>query len=219
MTSRTDVADASADDAADDAADRASERPQYDTGLILALPELAAFTSQWRATSYAPDHPGLPIERRFPPHVTLLAPWAPADDADALSRLRAVGARSQPLELVFDTAELFPESGVVWLAPRPQPALAALLDDVLSTFPEHPPYGGRHEDVIAHLTVSADGGPTVLAQVRAALAEHGPVTASTDRICVFARGDDDVWRQSAAVVLGGDPDGHGQRRSQPDAIA
>ena len=178
------------------------ERPQYDTGLILALPELAAFTSPWRATSYAPDHPTLPIERRFPPHVTLLAPWAAADDGEALERLRAVARRGRPLRIDFAAAEMFPEAGVVYLVPTPTPALSELFDDVLAAFPDHPPYGGLHDTVVPHLTVSADGGAEQLAQVRAALAQQGPVSAQTDRICVFGRGDDDVWRQSASVVLG-----------------
>jgi 2'-5' RNA ligase len=177
-------------------------RPQYDTGLILALPELAAFTSPWRATSYAPDHPTLPIERRFPPHVTLLAPWAAADDDEALERLRAVARRGRPLRIEFAAAEIFPGSGVVYLAPTPTPALSALFHDVHAAFPDHPPYGGIFDVVVPHLTVSADGSADQLDQVRAALAEHGPVSAETDRICVFGRGDDDVWRRSASVVLG-----------------
>ncbi|WP_162248025.1 2'-5' RNA ligase family protein [Angustibacter sp. Root456] len=177
-------------------------RPQYDTGLILALPQLAAFTSPWRSTSYVPGHPALPIERRFPPHVTLLAPWAPADDGEALERLRAVAQRGRPLRIEFTAADLFPESGVVYLTPTPTAELTELFDDVLATFPDHPPYGGLHDTVVPHLTVSADGGPAQLAQVRAALAEHGPVWAETDRICVFGRGDDDIWRQTASVVLG-----------------
>ncbi|MGN6613168.1 MAG: 2'-5' RNA ligase family protein, partial [Angustibacter sp.] len=160
------------------------------------------FTSPWRATSYAPHHPTLPNERRIPPHVTQLAPRAATDDGEAHERLREVSRRAQPLRIEFAAAEIFPDSGVVYLAPTPSPALTALFDDVHAAFPDHPPYGGIFDDVVPHLTVSADGGPAQLAQVRAALAEQGPVSAETDRICVFGRGDDDVWRQSASVVLG-----------------
>jgi 2'-5' RNA ligase len=196
---------ASTDEVADEGTDQTTdtrERNAYDTGLILALPQLAAFTSRWRATSYAPDHPDLPIERRFPPHVTLLTPWAPADDEGALERLHQVAARSQPLELEFASAEMFADSGVVWLRPQPQAGLTALLADVLATFPEYPPYDGAHDDVVAHLTVSAAGGPAVLADVRAALVAHGPVRADVDRICVFARDADSIWRQVRAARLG-----------------
>lgn len=195
-------------------------RPQYETGLILALPELAAFTSRWRATSYAPDHPGLPIERRFPPHVTLLTPWAAAGDAEAMARLRAVASAAQPLELEFAVADMFSDAGVVYLEPTPDPALTALFDALLEAFPEHPPYEGRFDTVVPHLTVSADGSVQVLTEVQAALAEHGPLRTGVDRICVFGRSDDDVWRQTAAVALGsGDLLEGCVQLPQPDAIA
>ncbi len=179
------------------------ERGRFARGLILSLPGLAEFTARWRSTSYAPDHPTLPIERRFPPHVTLLTPWAAPDDGAALERLRAVAGRSAPLRLRFSTADSFPESRVVWLRPDPEPSLTALLTDVLTSFPEYPPYEGRHPEPTLHLTVSADGGPELLHEVRRALAEDGPVEHDVDRISVFARDDDDVWREAAWVPLGG----------------
>ncbi|WP_426562205.1 2'-5' RNA ligase family protein [Angustibacter sp. McL0619] len=175
---------------------------RFTTGLLLALPELAEFTSPWRSTSYAPDHPGLPIERRFPPHITLLTPWASAQDDDAMSRLRSVAARHQPLDLMFADAEIFDGSQVVWLRPATDPALDALLADVLTTFAEFPPYEGAHPEPTLHLTVSADGDRVVLDQVRRALQDRGPLRAPATRLSVFARGEDDVWSQTAAVPLG-----------------
>ncbi|GAB3597466.1 hypothetical protein GCM10027446_25570 [Angustibacter peucedani] len=179
------------------------ERGRFSRGLILSLPGLAEFTSRWRSTSYAPDQPALSIERRFPPHVTLLAPWAEPDDAAALERLRQVAERSAPLRLRFSTADRFEGTGVVWLRPDPEPLLDALLADVLTTFPEYPPYDGLHPEPTLHLTVSADGGPDLLAEVRAELATSGPVEHDVDRISVFARDEDDVWREAAWAPLGG----------------
>jgi 2'-5' RNA ligase len=180
----------------------AGARDRFATGLILPLPELAAFTSRWRSTSYAADQPSLSIERRFPPHVTLLAPWAMPDDVTAMARLGAVAARFAPLRLTFGSAEMFAGSGVVWLRPEPGAEVGALMAALLEAFPEYPPYDGVHDEPIAHLTVSADGDETVLEQVRAALTEHGPVSGRADRISLYARDDDDVWRESAWVPLG-----------------
>jgi 2'-5' RNA ligase len=178
------------------------ERASYSRGLILALPGLAEFTTRWRSTSYAPDHPTLPLERRFPPHVTLLTPWAEPDDADALERLRAVAGRSRPLRLRFGSADQFAGTGVVWLRPDPDPSLTALLDDVLAAFPEYPPYDGQHPEPTLHLTVSADAGPGVLEQVRRALAAAGPLEHDVDRVSVVARDDDSIWREATCVPLG-----------------
>lgn len=178
-------------------------RDHFTSGLLLSLPGLAEFTSRWRATSYAPDHPTLPLERRFPPHVTLLTPWAQPDDHRALERLRAVAERSHPLRLRFSEADEFAGSGVVWLRPDPEPLLTELLRDVLAAFPEYPPYDGEHPEPTLHLTVSADGGPELLGQVRAALAAGGPEQQEVDRISVFARDGDSIWREAAWVPLGG----------------
>ena len=70
-------------------------------------------------------------------------------------------------------------------------------------FPEYRPYDGLHPEPTLHLTVSADGGPELLEQVRDALRSGGPVEHEVDRISVFARDDDSVWREAAWVPLGG----------------
>ena len=172
------------------------------TGVIVALPELAAFTSPWRSTSYAPDHPTLSIERRFPPHVTMLSPFAKHDDDGALARLRRVAERHEPFDLVFTHAEQFGPGGAVWLVPEPADVVQGLLDDVLAAFPEYPPYEGEHPDPTPHLTVTAVGDDSTLRQVRAALAGRGPITARVSELGVWQRGDDDVWRPAASAPLG-----------------
>ncbi len=173
-----------------------------ETGLLIALPELAAFTSRWRASSHAPGHPGLTIERRFPPHLTLLTPWLDPQHPQALARARAVAARHPPMRLSFTEVRTFNDGRVVWLVPEPDESVRSLLDDVLAAFPECRPYGGAHQPVVPHLTVSADAGPGVLDEVRSAIAEHGPLTAATDRISAYARDRDDVWRETFSVPLG-----------------
>lgn len=174
----------------------------HSTGVIVALPELAAFTAPWRSTSYAPDHPTLSIERRFPPHVTILSPFAKPDDDGALARLRRVAERHEPFDLTFTHAEQFGPSGAVWLVPEPADVVQGLLDDVLAAFPEYPPYDGLHRDPTPHLTVTAMGDGTILAQVRAALTGRGPITVAVTELGVWQRGDDDVWQPVATAHLG-----------------
>lgn len=174
----------------------------HTTGVIVAVPELAAFTFPWRSTSYAPDDATLSIERRFPPHVTVLFPFAEPDDADALARLRRVAEQYEPFDLVFSRAEQFGPGGAVWLVPEPADVVQRLLHGVLGAFPEYPPYQGRHPEPTAHLTVTAVGADDTLAQVRAALAEGGPLTAHVSELGVWQRGNDDVWQPAAAAPLG-----------------
>ena len=172
------------------------------TGVLLALPVLAGFTSPWRSTSYAPDQPAVSIERRFPPHVTVLAPFAPPADERAIVRLRAVAARHAALDLRFTTASQFGPDGAVWLVPEPREPVLALLTDVIDAFPDYPPYGGLHPDPVPHLTVTTDGDDDTLAQVRAALAEQGPLTARVSELGVWQRGCDEVGQLVATAPFG-----------------
>lgn len=173
------------------------------SGVIASLPELAAFTSPWRSTSYAPDHPTLPIERRFPPHVTVLTPFAAPDDAAAVARLRQVTERHASMQIVFSRVDQFGPGGAVWLVPEPVDAILGLVRDVIAAFPEHPPYEGLHPDPVPHLTVTTVGDAATLAQVRAALDQQGPLTVQVHELGVWYRGDDGVWQLAATAPLGG----------------
>jgi len=173
------------------------------SGVLLALPELAGFTSPWRSTSYAPDHPDMPIERRFPPHVTLLTPFAEGHDEAAFERLRRVAAQHAPLDLCFERVQQFGEGGAVWLVPEPADAVLALAQAVIDEFPEYPPYDGMFPDPVPHLTVTTVGDPSTLAQVRTALAEHGPLRVRVDELGVWQRSEDDVWQLVATATLSG----------------
>jgi 2'-5' RNA ligase len=177
--------------------------PLVESGLLLALPSLASFTGRWRATSLAPGHPPVPVERRFPPHLTLLIPWLDPTAPAALAQLQALAARHPPLRLVFREASTFDHGRVVWLVPDPSAALTSLLTDTLATFPQCPPYGGLHQEVIPHVTVSAESDPQTLPQVRAELARCGPLAAEVDCITVFAREPEQVWRGVAKLPLTG----------------
>jgi 2'-5' RNA ligase len=170
--------------------------------LLLALPELATFTARWRASSHASGHRGLAMERRFPPHLTLLTPWLDPQDPTALTRARDVAVRHSPMTLTFSEVRTFDDGRVVWLVPEPDETVRSLLSDILAAFPECLPYQGAHQPVVPHLTVSADAGPRVLDEVRAAIARHGPLNAGTDRISAYARDTDDIWREVSSVPLG-----------------
>ena len=174
----------------------------HQSAVLLALPQLAEFTHPWRATSYAPGHLDLPIERRFPPHLTVLVPWVEEPTSpEALARLRAAVDGHGPLDLEFARAGAFP-AGTVYLLPDPVDAVVALLERVHRAFPEHPPYDGVHDDVHPHLTVSVEGGRPLLAEVATALADQGPLRVTVDELTVWQRSDDDgIWTQVAAVPL------------------
>lgn len=87
-----------------------------------------------------------------PAHVTVLFPFLDSAAADA-EALREVFAPFAPFAFVLDRVERF-EAGTVWLHPEPSAPFEALTAAVWKRWPDHPPYGGIHDTVIPHLTVS-----------------------------------------------------------------
>lgn len=169
------------------------------SAVLVAVPELAAWTDRWRSVSVHRSS-GLSLAVQVPPHITVLVPWAVPDDSGALTRLAAVAGSLKPVEVGFGSAGAFP-NGTVFLEPSPD--LTPMLRAVATAFPEFPAYGGDHPDPHPHLTVSAEGGAEVLASVEAALAsEPPPPRVLIDHLHVYAPGDDGVWRECDRVRLG-----------------
>ena len=177
---------------------REDGRVAWESAVLVAVPELAAWTDPWR--SGAVGESGLSLAEQVPPHVTVLVPWARVDDAAALERLAEVAGSLEPVEVGFTSAGVFP-GGTVFLEPSPD--LGPMVRAVLRAFPEFPPYDGDHPDPHPHLTVSSAGGAAVLAEVEAALAAGPPPpSVLVDHLHVYAPEADGVWRERDRVRLG-----------------
>lgn len=169
------------------------------TGLVLvledALPALAAARRE-----LAPEL----CARGIPLHLTILYPFAPAAEVDAaLPRLDAVLGRHAPLAVELTAVETWP--GAVFADAAPSPRLRALLDDVLAAFPEHPPYGGEHDEVHPHVTlaVPTEGDEAaVAARARALLGDALPCTARVDGVALVEELEPARWRVREVRPLG-----------------
>lgn len=180
------------------------------------MPEVAAFVAPWRATSYASTAGARSGERRFPPHITLLAPFGGQGDPAALRTLRQVAARHEPFELRFTRVEQFP-GGAVWLVPEPVERVAALMLDVRAAFADLfadlPPDRSTSDEPpstdpamglapVPHLTVTVDAEPGTQARVQAALDAEGPLIAPVSTVGVWRRDGQQVWRLRHRAPLG-----------------
>jgi 2'-5' RNA ligase len=174
------------------------------TAILIAVPELAAFTERWRSVSYSSARPDLLLTELIPPHVTVLVPWVNDPKPEDVQRLVDAVAEVEPFELSFPTAGQFP-NGTVWLRPEPFDQVRELVRTVLAAFPECPPYGGEHPDPHPHLTISssAQGGTAVLADAKAALATESAPTVHLDDLTLWREADDQVWQLTGSVPLGG----------------
>lgn len=141
-----------------------------------------------------------------PAHVTVLYPFVPPTDVDddLINRLAAVFAAASPFDCTFDKCGWFGED-VLWLAPDRDQEFRDLTNGVAAEFPDYPPYGGEHDDVIPHLTVGDSRRGTV-DDLRAAEVEVGdrlPITARIEHALLIAGTDQpNSWHTVAELSLG-----------------
>jgi 2'-5' RNA ligase len=154
------------------------------SGLVVALPELESFIGHWRSR-YDAAVSGVPA------HITLLVPWVPpaeitVADLDAVAQL---AKSSRPFTVSFRDFGVFENPDgpdVYWLAPEPADEFLALIDDVVTCWPDYPPYEGAHgNDVTPHLTVSSTAAAIEVEEMLAAVRDLLPVTARADQISVL----------------------------------
>lgn len=97
----------------------------------------------------------------MPAHLTVLYPFADPLDLSLADRqrLRAVIAAQPSFEIGFSEVKRFPD--VLWLRPEPEAPLVALTEALAAAFPQYPPYGGRFDSIIPHLTVAQGPAPVL----------------------------------------------------------
>ena len=91
-----------------------------------------------------------------PAHVTVLYPFLPPDAVDRVARATlAAAVRTVPaFECSFATTRWF-DTDVVWLRPEPGEPFRRLTRAVWTAFPDHPPHGGAHGDLVPRLTIAS----------------------------------------------------------------
>jgi 2'-5' RNA ligase len=138
------------------------------------------------------------------PHVTVLFPFVPCAGLDdtVRGRLRAIAAGVGPFEVTFRRVRRF-DDGVVWIEPEPSEPFHRLTAAVAAAWPDHPPYEGRFDEVIAHLTVvEADAGTAPLEAIEAEAAALLPFTSRADRLELWCQDAAGRWRPRWRLPLG-----------------
>jgi 2'-5' RNA ligase superfamily len=171
-----------------------------DSALVVPIPEAEPVVGRLRL-----EH-DVVAARGVPAHVTVLFPFVPTPriDASVHARLRALFGTLPGFDYRFERVGRFGAT-TVYLAPEPARAFSALTDAVAACWPEHPPYGGAHAEVIPHLTVGdqlPDGvADHLVGEVRRALARHGPVTGTASEISLMTEDASARWSVSERYPL------------------
>ena len=93
--------------------------------------------------------------------------------------------------------------GVLRIAPEPRPVFDELLRQAADRWPEHPPYGGVHDQVVPHLTIGDNGDTDGCAAAAAAIGQALPIRCRVDSLEVWVGGSaSGSWRRLWSIPLG-----------------
>ena len=122
--------------------------PPAESALVVFVPEAEPAVRRFR--------------ERFDPsaaagcaaHITLLYPFKPPGEIDAGVRadLERCFAGVGPIRFSLGRTRRFP--GVLYLAPDPAEPFRRLTIAIAERYPETPPYGSRHADIVPHLSIA-----------------------------------------------------------------
>jgi hypothetical protein len=178
--------------------------PAWETALLVPVPAAEPAVGRHRARLDLAARDGVPA------HITVLYPFLPAAGIteSLLGSLGALFASVAAFEFVLDRVNWFGEE-VVWLGPRDPAPFTALTALASGAFPSCPPYGGRHAEVIPHLTIGHSGQPDDLRAAADSVRSSLPIDAVAAEVILMAGprpGTADTppgqWRTIANFPLG-----------------
>lgn len=136
------------------------------------------------------------VKRGIPFHLTLLYPFAPAEElSDAvMAEARSFFALREPIEFALTRVAAWPL--VVYAVPEPDDALLDCMHALHALFPAWPPYGGAFTEVLPHATLGEDvDGPVVQDEIERRLAPHLPRDYRAEAATLLEEYAPDRWRE------------------------
>jgi len=154
-----------------------------DTALICNVPEAERYISHYRER-YDPS-----ARRRVPAHVTILYPFVPLAqiDDEVVARLRQITEGVRCFDYRLARTQRFPVA--LYLAPDPDHHFAALTDAVWREFPDYPPFEGKFDVVVPHVTVAHGDEPQLCeieVELRIALPAGGVKARCSEMVLIEA---------------------------------
>ena len=143
-----------------------------------------------------------------PAHVTLLFPFIPRGSISVarLSDVATIAEREPSFEAALTAVRRFPSSepaidAVLWLAPEPVEPFLRLTAAIAATYPDYPPYGGIHDEVIPHLTI-ATGSVAGFDHLEAEIRGHLPVLYRVGEAALLLEDEAGRWSVGERFRLG-----------------
>lgn len=136
-----------------------------------------------------------------PAHVTLLFPFVPVArlTPPIRSALASIAGSMAPFDVRFADVGRFP--GLLYLVPEPADPFRALTASIASRFPDYPPYGAAHAEVIPHLTLT-DSPTAPLDAVAGATRHWLPFSRRVAALELLAEDGTGHWTRHWRIALG-----------------
>jgi hypothetical protein len=168
-----------------------------ETALITRVPEAEPYIGRYR-DRYDPS-----ARRNVPAHVTILYPFmAPGlIDADVLGELRRIAGSVACFDYRMARTERFPVA--LYLAPDPDAPFSALTAGIFREFPDYPPFEGKFDSIVPHVTVAHGDEPLLCeieVELRIALPGAGVQARCTELVLI--ENSSGRWEQMEVFPLG-----------------
>lgn len=174
---------------------------QAETGLIIPVPELEDFICSWREVTDAVPPVGVPA------HVSLLYPYLePGAVRWMHDEVEAFFAAVDPFDFELTSVGWF-DRRVVFLRPDPDDIFIDLTTRLVGRWSQCVPYGGRHKEIVPHLTLGIEGSDEDMDKLAAAAQAMLPVRCrATEAWLMEGTARPAAWRVADKFPLGGRSD-------------
>lgn len=171
--------------------------PPTETAIIVPVPAADIVVAGFRAELDPAARLGVPA------HVTVISPFMPPGriDRDVLATLADTVRSVRAFDATLSRVRWFSDT-VVWLAPEPSAPFRELTGKVFARFPDYPPYGGLHDDIVPHLTIGLNGDITEMRVAAQVIEPSLPISIWVDRVALIQGSNEPgSWRTVAELPL------------------
>lgn len=137
-----------------------------------------------------------------PAHVTLLYPFMPPVDLTEVVRARVERIIAAEQSFPFRLTGVVRWPNVVYLAPDPAEPFRRLIKALAAEFPDYPPYGGMHEEIVPHVTVAQDVPEDYFAAAEHALPQMLPIPDVAREAWLIGHTPQQPWHTLWRLPLG-----------------
>lgn len=123
-------------------------KPLFESALVVLIPEADGLVASFRER-YTPS-----AAEGMPAHITINYPFQPSEPDREFTIDQLASLFSGFHSTQFSLTEICSSSDTLYLAVEPEQPFRKLIEAVADKYPESPPYGGIHDDVIPHVTVA-----------------------------------------------------------------